>query len=779
MLINFVQGEECRIAITEDGRLEELYQERASNESHVGSIYKGRVQNVEPSIQAAFVDFGLPRNGFLHITDLHPMYFPGQNGDSGERVGKKTPHRERPPIQKCLRRGQEILVQVLKEGIGTKGPTLTSYLSIPGRFLVMMPYMEQLGVSRKVEDDEARREMRKILDELKPPDKFGFIVRTAGIGRTKADLKRDLAYLQRLWKAIERNRKGPRVGELYAESDLIIRTLRDVFSSDIDRIIIDHEDAARRARDFLAIVNPRSGSKVLVYRDPVPLFHRFGIEPQIENISARTVPLKSGGSLVIDQTEALVAIDVNSGRSRESRDAESTAYHTNMEAVDEICRQLRLRDLGGVIVNDLIDMRDAKHRREVEAKFKANLKHDRAKTRVLSINQFGILELTRQRMRPSLQSSTNSICEACTGRGHVKSAESVLLDVTRRLALVMHRPDVERVELTISPDVAFKLLNFRRKLLTTMEEQYDTPVLVRVHGTGRIDEVHLVAFDARGVAVDIDRMPALGEPKLEPVDDIAPSDMELDEDDNIDDMDEQDGDPAHDGAGEVVDSESAAAPPDSDADDAERPAAEDHGRSPSDGSHLGGSPEAGGGESTEGGRRRRRRRRGGRGRGRHRDGHPGGDHPASGSEQSLDAASSPDLSEPAATESEEVVQSDQADSSGASNENLNADDNGTPDSPAAQGSDGQQGGTGRGRRRRRRGRRGRGRGGPQGQGGGNGQPQQSGPSSPNNTGDSHPGPVHPVSDANGNRNPNPFPSNGYRNELIAPPQPKDAPPQHE
>ena len=214
MLINYVPGEECRIALVEDGRLEELYQERASSESHVGNIYKGRVSNVEPSIQAAFVDFGLERNGFLHISDLHPMYFPGKMREEFEKVGSKTPRRERPPIQKCLRRGDEVLVQVIKEGIGTKGPTLTSYLSIPGRFIVMMPQMQRLGVSRKIEDEEVRRKMRKALEELKPPKGFGFIVRTAGIDRPKTELKRDLSYLQRLWKSIEARRKQVVVGEL-------------------------------------------------------------------------------------------------------------------------------------------------------------------------------------------------------------------------------------------------------------------------------------------------------------------------------------------------------------------------------------------------------------------------------------------------------------------------------------------------------------------------------------------------------------------------------------
>jgi len=497
MLINFVPGEECRIALVEDGKLEEYYQERASAQSHVSNIYKGRVTNIEPAIQAAFVDFGLERNGFLHISDLHPKYFPGKDREQFEKVGKKTARRDRPPIQKCLRRGDEVLVQVLKEGIGTKGPTLTSYLSIPGRFLVMMPDMKQLGVSRKVEDDDARRETRKILQELDPPKDFGFIVRTAGIGQTKTDLKRDLSYLVRLWKNIERNRKKiKRTGELYAESDLVIRTIRDVYTTDTARVIVDDLTAARRAADFLRVANPRTKTDVVYYDDPVPLLHRKGIESQIGLIGAREVPLPSGGALVIDQTEALVAIDVNSGKSRKARDAETNALNTNLEAVDEICRQLRLRDLGGIIVNDLIDMRPAKNRKKVEQRMRDNLKKDRAKTRIGPISGFGLLEMTRQRMRPSLRKSIHAECRHCAGLGYTQSSESVVLNVMRRLALVMQRDDVARVELTISPDVAFQLLNRKRNELTHIEEAHGKPVLVRVGG-GRLDYIAIDAFDSR------------------------------------------------------------------------------------------------------------------------------------------------------------------------------------------------------------------------------------------------------------------------------------------
>ncbi|MFQ6048739.1 MAG: ribonuclease E/G, partial [Phycisphaerae bacterium] len=273
MLINVAAGEECRIAVLdENGQLEELYMERASAESHVGNVYKGRVTNVEPSIQAAFIDFGMGKNGFLHISDLHPQYFRQGKGQL-EQVGRKTPRCQRPPIQKCLRRGQEVIVQITKEGIGTKGPALTSYISLPGRYLVMMPGMSRLGVSRKIEDEQARKRMREVLSQLTLPPHMGFIMRTAGLGRSRRELQQDLRYLNRLWAAVSkriRTEKAP--AELYRESDLVIRTIRDVFSQDISQIIVDDKQTAERARDFVALAMPRSRGRVTYYDGQEPLF---------------------------------------------------------------------------------------------------------------------------------------------------------------------------------------------------------------------------------------------------------------------------------------------------------------------------------------------------------------------------------------------------------------------------------------------------------------------------------------------------------------------------
>ncbi len=514
MLINYVHDEECRIAILQDEQLQELYTERTSDDLHVGNIYHGKVTNVEPSIGAAFVDFGLERNGFLHISDLHPKYFPG-TGETIERVGKKIPRRDRPPIQDALKRGQEVLVQVLKEGIGTKGPTLTSYLSIPGRFLVLMPGMEQLGVSRKIEDDQIRRDARRTLDQLDLPAGFGFIIRTAGIGKTKTQLKRDLAYLQRLWKTIDQRMKqssGP--CELYTESDLIIRTIRDVLTPDINRIIVDNPTAAQRARDFLRIAMPRGGTKVVHYNDAIPMFDAFDIEHQIDSINSREIPLECGGSLVFDQTEAMVTVDVNSGKFRGNNDSETTAYMTNIEAVDEIARQLHLRDMGGLIVLDLIDMYQTKHRKEIENRFRNNLKTDRARTKVLRINELGLLSLTRQRMRPSLKKALYLQCPTCHGSGHILRPESVAINLIRRLAVVLSNPRVNRIELILHPNVISVFISSKKKALLKLEETHNKHIDIRSDMTISPDKITMHGFDQRNVRIDLTKLPKPKPPVL-------------------------------------------------------------------------------------------------------------------------------------------------------------------------------------------------------------------------------------------------------------------------
>jgi ribonuclease E len=497
MLINVAQPEECRIAIVEDGSLEELYTERASQDNYAGNIYKGRIVNLEPSIQAAFVDFGVGRNGFLHISDVEPQYYrqggydpskldrdddPEDDPESGrrsrrDRNGGKRFHassrpRFKPPIQEIFKRGDEVLVQVIKEGIGTKGPTLSTYISIPGRYLVLMPALGRVGVSRKIDDEDDRKRLREALLDLNPPKGLGFIVRTAGSGRTRRDLARDLAYLLRLWKVIVRRIKSkPAPVDIYEESDMIIRTIRDIFTADVDAIWIDELGAYERAREFLRLVMPKHVGRLQLYEGREPIFYKYKLEQEIANIHRREVALKGGGSIVIDTTEALVAIDVNSGNFRTDDSAEETAYQLNQAAAREIARQLRLRDLGGVIVNDFIDMRKERHRRNVERSLRDAMKRDRARTRILRTSPFGLIEMTRQRIRPSLKRSVFTDCPCCTGRGVVKTEESMSIEVIRLLMMASQNPHIQRVTVRINDKVAAFLNNRKRKEISAMEEE--------------------------------------------------------------------------------------------------------------------------------------------------------------------------------------------------------------------------------------------------------------------------------------------------------------------
>lgn len=507
MLINVAQPEECRIAIVEDGVLEELYVERTGQDNYVGNIYKGVVVNLEPSIQAAFVDFGVGRNGFLHISDIEPQYFRQGGHDPHKAFGPSEPRRAprtsesvvgdefeegmedngpqrprnprfgcrprfKPPIQEILRRGDEVLVQVIKEGIGSKGPTLSTYISIPGRYLVLMPALGRIGVSRKIEDEATRRRLRDIMLELNPPKGVGFIVRTAGSDRTKRELSRDIAYLLRLWKVIARRiKKQPAASGIYEESDMIIRTIRDIFTTEVDAIYIDEPAAYDRAKEFLQLVMPRYVHRLQLFEGKEPLFCKYNLDEEITKIHRRRVPLRAGGSIVIDQTEAMVAIDVNSGSFRAEDSAEETAHQMNILAAKEIARQLRLRDLGGVIVNDFIDMRKERHRRGVERALRDAMKRDRARTKILRTSPFGLIEMTRQRIRTNPKRSAYSECPSCGGSGVVKTPESMAIDVVRMLILAGQRSSVDHVTITVAEDVADYLNNRKRIELARLEQE--------------------------------------------------------------------------------------------------------------------------------------------------------------------------------------------------------------------------------------------------------------------------------------------------------------------
>jgi ribonuclease E len=537
MLINFAQPEECRIAIVEDGLLEELYVERSSQDNYVGNIYKGRIVNLEPSIQAAFVDFGVGRNGFLHISDVESQYFrqggydpdkliephgspggrgrerspevgrQGSNGSSKTAARRTRPGvrpRIKPPIQEIFRRGDEVLVQVIKEGMGTKGPTLSTYISIPGRYLVLMPALGRIGVSRKIEDEDARRRLRDILRELNPPKGLGFIVRTAGTERTKKELSRDLAYLLRLWKVIVRRIKkttGP--VDIYEESDMIIRTIRDIFTTEVDAIYIDEPSSYERAKEFLQFVMPRYVNRLQHYVGKEPLFHKYKLDEEIARINQRQVPLRGGGSLVIDQTEALVAIDVNSGSFRTDGSAEESAFQLNQIAAKEIARQLRLRDLGGVVVNDFIDMRKDRHRRTVEKTLRDAVKRDRARTKILRTSPFGLIEMTRQRIRPSLKRSVYKECPGCNGSGLVKSAESMAIEVIRKLLMCAHHERIARITVIVEEEVASYLNNRKRRSLTQLEDEHNLQVLVMSREDVSPEHLKIECEDASGREVKV------------------------------------------------------------------------------------------------------------------------------------------------------------------------------------------------------------------------------------------------------------------------------------
>jgi ribonuclease E len=408
----------------------------------------------------------------------------------------------KPAIQEVFRRGDEVLVQVIKESIGTKGPTLSTYISIPGRYLVLMPGLNRVGVSRKIADEGQRRKLREIMNELNPPKGLGFIVRTAGLERTKRELARDLAYLLRLWKVILRRIKKARApAPIYQESDMITRTIRDIFTSEIDTIWIDEPAAFERAQEFLRVVMPRFVNRLKLYGEKVPLFHKYGIEDEIAKIQRRHVPLPEGGSVVIDQTEALVAIDVNSGNFRVENDAERTAYEMNLRAAKEIARQLRLRDLGGVIVNDFIDMRDERHRRGVERALRDAIKRDRARTKVLRMSAFGLIEMTRQRIRPSLKRSVYEDCPHCAGAGVVKTVESMSIDVMRLLALASHREDIRRVSVSVSIPVATYLNNRKRRDIARIEGEANMTIHIRGEESVPAEYLQIDCFDGNSSEV--------------------------------------------------------------------------------------------------------------------------------------------------------------------------------------------------------------------------------------------------------------------------------------
>lgn len=471
MLINALDPEESRMAIVEDGVLTELLIESSLQELTRGNIYKGRIVNVELGLQAAFVDYGAARHGFLPFAEIHPDYYAYDRKDHQGAA--------RPPTPELIRPFQEVLVQVEKEESGSKGAALTTYISLPGRYLVLMPGSSGGGISRKIEDERERQKIKEIINQLEVPPGMGLIVRTAGLGRTKSELNKDLQYLLRLWKSIlTEAQRAPAPALIYQERDLVIRALRDYFTPDIEEVLIDQKEVFNRAKDFFRTFMPRYQNRVKFYSDKKPLFSKYDLEKQIEGIYERKVYLKSGGSIVIDPTEALVAIDVNSGRGAQGRSMEETAFHTNLEAAQEIARQLRLRDLGGLIVIDFIDMRDRRHKQEVEKTLRQALKRDKAHIEMGRISPFGLLELSRQRLRPAVSERVFIPCRHCQGTGLEKSTEAAALSALRKIQSILARGDCTSMRMELPDEVATYLLNQKRSTLLHLEKLYGLTIQI-------------------------------------------------------------------------------------------------------------------------------------------------------------------------------------------------------------------------------------------------------------------------------------------------------------
>jgi len=475
-----VEALETRVAVLEDGHLEEFSIERSTDERLAGSVFKGRVRNLEDGLKAAFVDIGFEKNAFLHYWDIVPTNF-DSSVEIVEREGKKR-EREKPKItQRDIPRlyppGSEIIVQVTKGPIGTKGPRVTTNLVIPGRYLVLLPNSDQSGISRKIESAEERQRLKKILRKLTIPDGMGVIIRTAGEGQQLRYFVRDLALLLEEWERVQKNIKEmPAPARVFEEPDIIERTVRDFLTEDVERIVVDNQQAYERMREMIGKISKRSASKVKLYNEPVPVFDKFGITKQLETTFSRQVPLKSGGYIVIDETEALVAIDVNTGRHKGTKDQESTILKVNQEAADEICRQLRLRNIGGLIVLDFIDMKNARDRQAIYNRMRENLKRDRAKTHILPISQLGLMEMTRQRHSESVREATYDDCLYCKGRGKIKSPITMSVEIQRKLIEILKkRPRDEsdfQLRIVVHPTVLERLRKEDEKHLIEIEKKY-------------------------------------------------------------------------------------------------------------------------------------------------------------------------------------------------------------------------------------------------------------------------------------------------------------------
>ncbi len=465
MIINAVHPEESRVAIIENGNLQNLALATETREKIRGNIYKGIVQKVVHSFNAAFVDFGFSRHGFLPLDEVHPEYH--------------SAAKDKLTSAKILRKNQEVIVQVTKEEKGTKGPSLTTYISLPGRYLVIMPGHKRTGISRKIEDEAERKKLKDIGRQLKLPESIGFIIRTAGLSKSKRDLQKDANYLLRLWKAItKRSKELTSQGIIYQESNIVIQSIRDYFTTDISEVLVDNPEVFKKVKDFFKQVIPKHQKTVRLYENKTPVFIKYNIEKQIESLYKRTISLKSGGSISIDPTEALVAVDVNTARFTRVKNPEETSLITNLEAADEIARQLRLRDLGGLIVIDFIDMKSLKNRQQVERQIKNAFKIDKANIEISRISKFGLIEISREYLRTPLFDESHIECTYCSGSGKTRSRESLSLVILREIYDKVSTGSIAEIQVTLFHDVATYLLNQKRKELFNIEKQFDTIISI-------------------------------------------------------------------------------------------------------------------------------------------------------------------------------------------------------------------------------------------------------------------------------------------------------------
>ncbi|MBF0226899.1 MAG: Rne/Rng family ribonuclease [Desulfobacterales bacterium] len=467
IIINAVDPDICRLAKIKGNKLEELHTETTAKESIKGNIYKGIITRVEPSLQAVFVDYGANRQGFLEKDQIHSDYF--IDSDSGDQS-----------IYNLLKEGQELLVQVIKDPLMKKGAMLTTFLTFPGRYVVLMLGSKNKGISRKIENEDERNRIKETISNIKLPEGFGLIIRTAGLNCARLKLKHDINHLLRLWENIKNkgmNLNAPAL--IHKERNLAVRSIRDYLTDDVNEIAIDNENIYNEVKDFLHIISPKHAKIVTLYNEPMPILAKYKIEDQIESIFEKKVFLKSGGTLVIEQTEALVAIDVNSGKAKNDS-LEKTAFNTNLEASEEIARQLKLRDLGGLIVIDFIDMREQKNRTRIEKALKSHLKKDKAKVSLSRISKFGLLEVSRQRTRPSLESSNFELCQTCKGKGTVLSCDTIGRSFLRKLNGAILDENVSIVRGSVPPNIGNYLLNIKRKELFELENKYNTKIIIEI-----------------------------------------------------------------------------------------------------------------------------------------------------------------------------------------------------------------------------------------------------------------------------------------------------------